>query len=86
MGEKQTKPFQLTFNGLLKVDFQVQSLQDPLDVTVSGGVGLITFGAFGDASLHTAPLTVAARFGVRSVAVAGRFGGYSRFILRSSSW
>ena len=23
MGEKETKPFQLTFNGLLKVDFQV---------------------------------------------------------------
>ena len=22
MGEKQTKPFQLSFNGLLKVDFQ----------------------------------------------------------------
>ena len=22
MGEKETKPFQLTFNGLLKVDFQ----------------------------------------------------------------
>ena len=26
MGEKQTKPFQLSFNGLLKVDFQFRAL------------------------------------------------------------
>ena len=26
MGEKENKPFQLTFNGFLKVDFQVSSI------------------------------------------------------------
>ena len=35
MGEKQTKPFQLTFNGLLKVDFQ------GLHVTSDGGLILV---------------------------------------------
>ena len=29
MGEKETKPFQLTFNGLLKVDFQAKILIGP---------------------------------------------------------
>ena len=35
MGEKQTKPFQLTFNGLLKVDFQGSH------VTSDGGLILV---------------------------------------------
>ena len=26
MGEKENKPFQLTFNGFLKVDFRVESI------------------------------------------------------------
>ena len=29
MGEKQTKPFQLSFNGLLKVDFQGSHVTSP---------------------------------------------------------
>ena len=36
MGEKQTKPFQLSFNGLLKVDFQGSH------VTSDGGLILDT--------------------------------------------
>ena len=35
MGEKETKPFQLTFNGLLKVDFQGSH------VTSDGGLILV---------------------------------------------
>ena len=35
MGEKQTKPFQLSFNGLLKVDFQGSH------VTSDGGLLLV---------------------------------------------
>ena len=35
MGEKQTKPFQLSFNGLLKVDFQGSH------VTSDGGLILV---------------------------------------------
>ena len=35
MGEKETKPFQLTFNGLLKVDFQGSR------VTSDGGLILV---------------------------------------------
>ncbi len=35
MGEKQTKPFQLNFNGLLKVDFQGSH------VTSDGGLILV---------------------------------------------
>ena len=35
MGEKQTKPFQLSFNGLLKVDFQGSQ------VTSDGGLILV---------------------------------------------
>ena len=35
MGEKQTKPFQLTFNGLLKVDFEGSR------VTSDGGLILV---------------------------------------------
>ena len=54
MGEKQTKPFQLSFNGSLKVDFQgshvtsdgglilVRELDERLGV--KGGVNLDHFG------------------------------------------
>ena len=33
MGEKQTKPFQLSFNGSLKVDFQAAAAVVPGDRT-----------------------------------------------------
>ena len=47
MGEKETRPFQLSFNGLLKVDFQGSH------VTSDGGLLLVRDGWTSDSDSAT---------------------------------